>query len=63
MGAIGPLQVLGAVLAGNIITVGWLYALVLITRRERRGQEPGFWQCMVAGVPPLIAAYGFWLMK
>ena len=59
----GPFQVLAAVLAGNTITVLWLYTMWRIGRREAAGREATFIQCIAAATPPLLMAYGFWLIK
>ena len=63
MNSIGPFQVLAAVLAGNAITVVWLYVMWRIGRREASGKEPTSLQCLLAAIPPGLMAYGFWLMK
>lgn len=60
---IGPFQILAAVLAGNAITVLWIYTLWRIGRREAAGREATFFQCIAAAAPPLLMAYGFWLIK
>lgn len=63
MAEIGPIQLLAAVLAGNAITVVWLYTLWRIGRREKMGREATTMQCIAAATPPLLMAYGFWLIR
>ena len=63
MNPVGPFQLLAAVIAGNTLTVLWLYTLWRIGRREAAGKEATSMQCILAAVPPLLGAYGFWLMK
>jgi hypothetical protein len=60
---VGPFQILAAVLAGNAITVVWLYTLWRIGRREAVGREATVFQCLMAAVPPGLMAYGFWLIR
>jgi hypothetical protein len=63
MSNIGPFQVLGAVIAGNVITVIWLFVLWRVGRREALGKDPSLFQSLVAAAPPMLVAYGFWLMR
>jgi hypothetical protein len=60
---IGPFQVTAAVLAGNVLTVVWVFVMWRIGRREAMNRDPSLFQCLVAATPPLLIAYGFWLMK
>lgn len=59
----GPFQVIAAALAANTLTLVWAYAMWRIGRREAIGRDPTLLQLIIAATPPLLIAYGFWLMK